>query len=89
MRVVKGYHREGAQARRFDRASAKNRDNQVALGRARGVTHAAINGSFDLTFAVILTVGGLAAIDRTLPVGSLFQFIDLTLKVFWPLIALG
>ena len=89
VRVVKGYHREGAQARRVDRASAKNRDNQVALGRARGLTHAAINGSFDLTFAVILTVGGLAAIDRTLPVGSLFQFIDLTLKVFWPLIALG
>jgi ATP-binding cassette subfamily B multidrug efflux pump len=89
VRVVKGYHREAAQARRFESSSAQNRDNQIQLGRARGLTHAAINGSFDLTFAVILLVGGLAAIDRTLPVGDLFQFVDLTLKVFWPLIALG
>jgi ATP-binding cassette subfamily B multidrug efflux pump len=53
------------------------------------VTHAAINGSFDLTFAVILLIGGIAAIDRTMPVGHVFKFVDLTIKVFWPLIAIG
>ncbi len=89
IRVVKGYAREDQQARLFDVTSAENRDNQVELGRARGLTHAAIHGSFDLTFAVILIIGGVAAIDRTLPVGDLFKFIDLTLKVFWPLISIG
>ncbi len=89
IRVVKGYAREDQQAALFAATSAVNRDNQVELGRARGLTHAAIHGSFDLTFAVILIVGGVAAIDRTLPVGDLFKFIDLTLKVFWPLISIG
>lgn len=89
IRVVKGYAREDQQAKLFEGSSAENRDNQVLLGNARGLTNAAIYGSFDITFAVILAVGGLAAVDRTLPIGDLFKFIDLTIKVFWPLIAIG
>ncbi len=89
VRIVQGYGREDQQAALFERTSRTNRDNQNALGRARGITHSAINGSFDLTFAVILLIGGMAAIDRTMPVGQVFKFIDLTIKVFWPLIAIG
>jgi ATP-binding cassette subfamily B multidrug efflux pump len=89
IRVVQAAGIEDAQAERFQRSSDRNRDNQIAMGNARGLTHAAVNGAFDLTFVVILVIGGLAAIDRTLPIGDLFKFIDLTIKVFWPLIALG
>lgn len=89
IRVVKGYAREDQQAELFEGSSAENRDNQVLLGNSRGLTNAAIYGSFDITFAVILAIGGLAAVDRTLPIGDLFKFIDLTIKVFWPLIAIG
>lgn len=89
IRVVKGYAREDSQASLFEATSAENRDNQVLLGNSRGLTNAAIYGSFDMTFAVILLIGGLAAVDRTLPIGDLFKFVDLTLKVFWPLIAIG
>ncbi|HPF13883.1 MAG TPA: ABC transporter ATP-binding protein [Planctomycetota bacterium] len=89
IRVVQAAGIEDAQAARFARSSERNRDNQIAMGEARGLTHASVNGAFDLTFVVILVVGGLAAIDRTLPIGDLFKFIDLTIKVFWPLIALG
>ncbi len=89
IRVVKGYDREAYQAKFFAHTSQDNRKNQVNLGRARGTTHAYIHSAFDLTFAVILLIGGLAAIDRTLPIGDLFKFIDLTLKIFWPLIAMG
>lgn len=89
IRVVKGYGREGSQAARFEAASRNNRDNQVELGRARGLTHALTHAANDFTFVVILVIGGWAMIDRSLPAGQLFQFIDLTFKVFWPLIALG
>jgi ATP-binding cassette subfamily B protein len=89
IRIVKGYGREASQARRFEETSQENRTNQILLGKARGLTHAAVNGANDLTFVVILIIGGLAAIDRNLATGDLFQFIDLTFKVFWPLIALG
>jgi ATP-binding cassette, subfamily B, multidrug efflux pump len=91
IRVVKGYHREDQQAGRFSETSADNRSNQIELGRARGLTHAAVHGAFELTFVVILVLGGLAAIKSPteFDVGSLFVFIDLTMKVFWPLIALG
>ncbi len=89
IRVVQATGIEDGQAERFAKSSRSNRDNQIAMGSARGLTHASIHGSFDVTFIVILIVGGLAAIDRTLPVGGLFKFIDLTIKVFWPLIAMG
>lgn len=89
IRVVKGYGREASQAARFGSASAHNRENQIELGRARGLTHALTHAANDFTFVVILVIGGLAMIDRELPAGELFQFIDLTFKVFWPLIALG
>jgi len=90
IRIVKGYSREEQQADRFEATSERNRTNQIELGRARGLSHAAVNGAFDLTFVVILLIGGLAAVDpRGLPIGDLFKFIDLTMKVFWPLIALG
>lgn len=89
IRVVKGYSREEQQVARFDAASRKNLASQIELGRARGLTHAITWGSKDLTFLPILVVGGLAMIDRSLAAGDLFKFIDLTFKVFWPIIALG
>ncbi|MCC7012704.1 MAG: ABC transporter ATP-binding protein [Planctomycetes bacterium] len=89
IRVVKGYSREAQQVARFDAASRKNLAHQVALARARGITHAITWGAKDLTFLPILLVGGLSMIDRSLPAGDLFKFIDLTAKVFWPIIALG
>lgn len=89
IRVVKGYGREATQAARFESASETNRNNQVELGRSRGLTHALTHAANDFTFVVIFVIGGLSMIDRELPAGQLFQFIDLTFKVFWPLIALG
>jgi ATP-binding cassette subfamily B protein len=89
IRVVKGYAREEQQSKRFEAASAKNLAHQLALGRARGVTHAITWGSKDLTFLPIVLVGGLAMVDKSLPAGDLFKFIDLIAKLFWPIIALG
>ena len=89
VRVVKGYAREEQQAQRFEHSSGVNRDNQILLAKARGWTHAAVHGANELTFIVILTIAGFALISGQLSSGELFKFIDLTLKVFWPLIALG
>ena len=89
VRVVKGYGREAQQVARFDQSSRANMAHQVALGRARGLTHAVTWGSKDLTFLPILLVGGWSMIDRALPAGDLFKFLDLTYKVFWPIIAVG
>lgn len=88
-RVVKGYSREEQQAARFEQSSRRNLQHQIELARARGITHAITYTSKDLTLLPILLVGGLAMIDRSLPAGDLFMFIDLTAKVFWPIIALG
>ncbi|MBK7641570.1 MAG: ABC transporter ATP-binding protein [Planctomycetes bacterium] len=89
IRVVKGYGLAAQQCARFDEASERNRQNQVNLGRSRGLTHALTHAANDLTFVTILVLGGWAMIDRSLPAGDLFKFIDLTFKVFWPIIALG
>lgn len=89
IRVVKGYGREAQQGGRFEATSEENRENQIRLAGARGLTHAAVHGANGLTFLVILLIAGFALIDRRMTEGELFQFIDLTMKVFWPLIALG
>lgn len=89
IRVVKGYGREEQQTRQFEAVTNANRQHQIELARARGVTHAITWGSKDLTFLPILLVGGWAMIDRALPAGDMFVFIDLTFKVFWPIIAVG
>ncbi len=89
IRIVKGYGREEQQVAKFDAASQRNMVNQVQLGRSRGLTHALTHAANDFTFVAILVIGGLAMIDRTLPAGDLFKFIDLTFKVFWPIIAVG
>lgn len=89
IRVIKGYAREEQQTRRFGSASAKSLHHQLELGRARGITHAITWGSKDLTFLPILFVGGMAMMNKDLPAGDLFKFIDLIAKLFWPIIALG
>jgi ATP-binding cassette subfamily B protein len=89
IRIVKGYGREEQQIAKFEEASRVNLENQIQLGRSRGLTHALTHAANDFTFVVILVIGGLSMIDRTLAAGDLFKFIDLTFKVFWPIIALG
>lgn len=89
IRVVKGFAREEHQAARFAEASLTNRERQVRLARARGLTHAFATTSSQLTFAVILLLGGRAMIDGRLGYGDTLVFVDLTLKLFWPLVAIG
>jgi ATP-binding cassette subfamily B multidrug efflux pump len=89
IRIVKGYGREAQQVARFDAASRRNMQNQIRLGHSRGLTNALTHAANDFTFVVIFVLGGLAMIDRRLPLGDLFKFIDITFKVFWPIIAVG
>jgi ATP-binding cassette subfamily B protein len=89
VRIVKGYAREDEQTERFDAASRANQRHQVELGKARGLSNAITWGSKDFTYLPILFIGGWAMIDRGFEAGDLFKFVDLTFKVFWPIIAVG
>ena len=89
IRVVKGFAREGQQAERFADASKTNLNNQVRLARERGLAHAITATSSQLTMVVILLIGGRAMIRGELGYGDTLIFIDLTLKLFWPIITLG
>ena len=89
IRVVQGYAREEHQSARFARASRQNRDNQIALARERGLAHAVAIGSSQVTMLVILALGGRAMIHGELGHGDTLIFIDLTLKLFWPILTLG
>lgn len=89
VRVVKGFARETHQAQRFEEASALNRDRQIHLARVRGLAHTLAGTSSQLTFVVILLLGGRALIDGRMGFGDTLVFIDLTLKIFWPIITIG
>lgn len=89
VRIVRGYARETREVERFEAASRAYRDGQIDLARVRGLQSGAIHGANLLTFAVILVAGGRAMVAGTLTRGELFLFVDLTFKLFWPIIALG
>lgn len=89
VRIVRGYAREEERSERFAEDSAENRDNQIALSKWRGLQSAVIHGANDLCFAVILIAGGYGLLSGELSKGDLFLFIDLVIKAFWPIIALG
>jgi ATP-binding cassette subfamily B protein len=89
IRVVKGYGLESHAMARFAEVSGRNRDHQNLLGSARGLNNSLVYLARDLAFLPVLLVGGLLMVDRGLEVGDLFKFIDLGMKVFWPVIALG
>ncbi|MCA8980870.1 MAG: ABC transporter ATP-binding protein [Planctomycetes bacterium] len=89
IRVVQGFAREDQRTARFTGISADNRDKQIQLARDRGLTHATVQGSFQATFALVLFLGGTAVMQGELPPADLFVFMDLSMRAFWPLIALG
>lgn len=89
IRVVKGYGLEDDQRRLFSRTSRANHDAQLELAGARGLSNTFTHASHDLCNLPILLVGGLLVMDGTFGLGDLFLFIDLTIKVFWPVLALG
>ncbi|MCE9594689.1 MAG: ABC transporter ATP-binding protein/permease [Planctomycetes bacterium] len=89
IRIVKGYAREEQQTAKFDAASRETYRHQVELAKARGFSSAITWGSKDFTYLPILLIGGWSMIDRGFEAGDLFKFVDLTFKVFWPIIAVG
>jgi ATP-binding cassette subfamily B protein len=89
IRVVKGYGLARHEDDRFRAASGRNRDHQLALGKARGLYDALLDLAHELAFLPILLLGGWAMIDRSIDIGDLFKFLDLGFKVFWPLVAFG
>lgn len=89
IRVVQGYAREDQRAGRFTAISKNSRDKQIQLARDRGLTHATVQGSFQATFAMVLFLGGTAVMQGELQPAELFVFMDLSMRAFWPLIALG
>ena len=77
IRVVKGYDREDQQAGLFSGTSQDNRDNQVRLGDARGLTHAYIHTAFGATFAIITVALISGAIADRAKFGSWMVFAGL------------
>lgn len=89
IRVVQGYARADQRTGRFTAISMHSRDQQIQLARDRGLTHATVQGSFQATFALVLILGGTAVMSGEMPPAKLFVFMDLSMRAFWPLIALG
>lgn len=89
IRVVKGFAREGHETNKFEDASRANRTRQIRLARQRGLAHLFATGSSQVTLVVILYLGGMGMIEGRLGYGDTLVFIDLTLKLFWPIIAIG
>ena len=89
IRVVQGYGLEDQQRALWGRTSKANHDAQLELAAARGLSNTFTHASHDLCNLPILLVGGTLVMSGSFGLGDLFLFIDLVIKVFWPVLALG
>ena len=89
VRVVKGFAQESGRTSEFAELSRVLRDRQVRLARWRGLAHLVSIGASQLTFVAILLIAGSGMVEGSLGAGDTLVFVDLTLKLFWPIIAIG
>jgi len=89
VRVVKGFHREGAEIEKFRVQCEQYRKHSLGLASARGLLGALIDGSKDFAFLLILGIGGLDIMSGEFTFGNYFVFNSFVFLLFWPLVALG
>jgi len=89
IRVVRAYDREPFERDRFDGISHDYYQKSIALARIQSLMMPSMTVLFNLTYIVVIALGGALVIDSTLTVGDLTQFFIYLNQLIWPIAAIG
>ncbi len=89
IRVVRAYDREEEESARFDEHSTDYYRKSLSLARVQAFMMPSMTVLFNLSYIVVLGVGGWLVIGSSFTVGDLTQFFIYLNQMIWPIGAIG
>lgn len=89
IRVIRAYVRGAFEARRFDALSKSYYERNMQLARVQSLMMPGMTVLFNISYIIVLTVGGYQVMQKTLTVGELTQFFIYLNQLLWPIAAIG
>lgn len=89
VRVVRAYAREDAENARFDDLSRSYYGKNMRLARFQSLMMPSMTVLFNISYIVVIGVGGWQVMQHALTVGQLTQFFIYLNQMLWPIAAIG
>ena len=89
IRVIRAYVRGAFEATRFNALSKTYYEKNMQLARVQSLMMPGMTVLFNISYIIVLTVGGYQVIQKTLTVGELTQFFIYLNQLLWPIAAIG
>ena len=89
IRVIRAYVRGAFEATRFDALSKTYYEKNMQLARVQSLMMPGMTVLFNISYIIVLTVGGYQVMQKTLTVGELTQFFIYLNQLLWPIAAIG
>ena len=89
IRVIRAYVRGAFEATRFDALSKTYYEKNMQLARVQSLMMPGMTVLFNISYIIVLSVGGCQVMQKTLTVGELTQFFIYLNQLLWPIAAIG
>lgn len=89
IRVIRAYVRGAFEAQRFDALSKTYYERNMQLARVQSLMMPGMTVLFNISYIIVLTVGGYQVMQKVLTVGELTQFFIYLNQLLWPIAAIG
>ncbi len=89
IRVIRAYVRGAFEATRFDALSKTYYEKNIQLARVQSLMMPGMTVLFNISYIIVLSVGGYQVMQKTLTVGELTQFFIYLNQLLWPIAAIG
>lgn len=89
IRVIRAYVRGAFEALRFDALSKSYYERNMQLARVQSLMMPGMTVLFNISYIIVLTVGGYQVMHNALTVGELTQFFIYLNQLLWPIAAIG
>ncbi|MBU3698530.1 MAG: ABC transporter ATP-binding protein [Candidatus Kapabacteria bacterium] len=89
IRVVRAYARGDDEAERFDDLSREYYRKNMRLARIQSLMMPGMTVLFNLSYVIVIGVGGWLVVQNDLTVGELTQFFIYLNQLLWPIAAIG
>ena len=89
IRVVRAYERGEHEAGRFDALSIDYYRKSMTLARVQSLMMPSMTVLFNLSYVIVISVGGYYVMQNMMSVGDLTQFFIYLNQLLWPIAAIG
>ena len=89
VRVVRAYSRESNEGDRFEVISNDYYEKNMSLARINSLMMPGMTVLFNISYIVVIAVGGYLVMNTMLTVGELTQFFIYLNQLLWPIAAIG